>query len=367
MRRKSIVVMVKPSSALCNLRCTYCFYRDEAENRQKGIRPFISEEVTDRLLLEIGRCAEQAYIVFQGGEPSLIGLDYFRAFVAKESTLAPQTVFSHGFQTNGYTIDDEWAEFFAENRFLVGISFDGGRKIHDLYRPVRDGSRSSSRILESIRLLKDHGVDFNILTVVTSSVAENPDYVWSFLKGRELRYLQFIPCMDSLDGSKADYSLSCSQYGSFLCRLFDLWYADFSRGDYVSVRLFDNLIQMIQGYPPESCDLFGRCSVQYVCESDGQIYPCDFYSMDSYRLGNILDSSIEEIDARRRELSFIEASAVTCDECQTCPCYIICRGGCPRYRENGRYLFCESMKQLYKHAFPRMNEIAIRYSRHQGS
>ncbi len=199
-KRKHLTIMVKPSSALCNMRCAYCFYRDEAENRVKGIRPFITEEITDALISEAGRAAESVQITFQGGEPSLIGLDYFKSFVKKEKELAPDTVFSHAFQTNGYTIDDEWADFFKANDFLVGVSFDGGKKIHDHYRPSRAGEPTSARILETISILKKHDVPFNILIVVTKLLAENPGYVWNYLKGKHLGHLQFIPCMDTDEG-----------------------------------------------------------------------------------------------------------------------------------------------------------------------
>lgn len=358
MKHKRISVMIKPSSALCNLKCTYCFYRDEAENRIKGIRPFISEETTDSLIRKIGESAESALVAFQGGEPSLIGLDYFRSFIEKEKQLAPKTLFEHAFQTNGYTLDDEWAAFFKENNFLVGVSFDGSRKIHDYYRPARDGGKTASRILSNIEILKKHEVDFNILIVVTSMIADNPDHVWSFMHGKNLRFLQFIPCMDMIDGKKEEYSLTTLSYRNFLCRLFDLYYDSILRGEYVSVRLFDNFVHMVLGMPPESCDLCGRCSVQYVCESDGQVYPCDFYSLDKYVLGDINKNSIEEIDERRRDIRFIESSITQNPECNSCPAFVICRGGCPRYRKDGKYIYCECMKDFYSYAAKRLVELA---------
>lgn len=363
-RIKHLTIMVKPSSALCNMKCEYCFYRNEAENRVKGIRPFITEEVVDRLLIEVGGRAEHALIAFQGGEPSLIGLDFFKKFVEKEKELAPDTVFHHGFQTNGYTITAEWADFFKTNNFLVGVSFDGGKKIHDRYRPSREGGPTSDRILETISILKEHNVEFNILIVVTSMVAENPGYVWNYLKGKHLNYLQFIPCMDPMEGEGGNYSLTDELYGSFLCALFDKWYEELVSGNYVSIRLFDNFVWMLKGYPAESCDLNGHCSAQYVLESDGQVYPCDFYSVDEYSLGNILTDSLEKIDERRRKLRFIEDSYPSSEECKTCGYFILCRGGCRRYRDKtGRYLFCNALKRFCAYAGERLSAVASQVQR----
>jgi len=356
-KREVIVIMVKPSSALCNMRCEYCFYKDEAENRVKGIRPFMDSAVVDTLIRKAADAAKHVHFAFQGGEPSLIGLEFYRAFLEKEKSY-PETLFSHAFQTNGFTIDDEWASFFHDNNFLVGVSFDGGRKIHDIYRPSRTGEKTSSRILESINILRSHEVEFNILIVVTKLLADNIDYAWSFLKGKNLGYLQFIPCMDTLDGVINDYSLDESAYGDFLCRLFDLWYDELQRGNYVSVRLFDNFIQMLKGYPPESCELSGICSVQYVVESDGQIYPCDFFSLDEYILGSILDDDFVSLDNRRDDIGFISSSPTRSKKCESCDCFILCRGGCKRYRRDDEYIYCNAMKRFFDYAIGRLVYIA---------
>ncbi len=356
-KREIIVIMVKPSSALCNMRCEYCFYKDEAENRVKGVRPFMAFDVVDNLIKKAADTSKHIHFAFQGGEPSLIGLDFFRRFLEQEK-LYPNTTFSHAFQTNGFVIDDEWATFFHDNNFLVGVSFDGGRKIHDVYRPSRTGEKTSSRILEAINVLRKHEVEFNILIVVTKLLADNIDYAWSFLKGKNLGYLQFIPCMDTLDGTVSDHSLDDSTYGNFLCRLFDLWYDELQRGNYISVRLFDNFVQMLKGYPPESCELSGTCSIQYVVESDGLVYPCDFFSLDECLLGSILEDSFGSLDKKRDDMSFIASSPVSNKECESCDCFILCRGGCKRYRKDGKYIYCMAMKRFFDYAIGRLVYIA---------
>jgi uncharacterized protein len=215
-------------------------------------------------------------------------------------------------------------------------------------------------VLQSISLLKEQGVDFNILSVITPAMAENVRPMWNYLNGHGLPFLQYIPCMDPFgeEPGEASFSLSPDSYAKFLMQLFDLWYENLASGKGVSVRFFDNLVSMLVGYQPESCDMAGICSVQYVAESDGSIYPCDFFCADGYCLGNILTSTIAELDAKRKELRFIESSPNTSLECSTCQWKILCRGGCKRYRNDGRYRYCASMQQFFPYAIERLEQVA---------
>ena len=363
-RRKNIVVMVKPASGLCNMRCEYCFYRDEMEHRENGGNRIMSEETASALIMRIGEEAENAMVAFQGGEPSLAGLDFISSFLEKEKELAPDTVFTHAFQTNGYIIDEKWAAFFRENDFLVGVSFDGSRRIHDALRHGESGSRTADRVMETIRFLEKENVKFNVLIVVTKLVADNIESVWKYLIDRRIYFQQYIPCMDPIEGSGKNYSISSDDYRMFLTKLFDLWFDAFTHGLYVSVRHFDNYVSMLMGAEPEACDMAGHCSIQYVAESNGDIYPCDFYCMDGYRLGNINSEGFSVIDQRRLSLGFIESSFAIPEECSSCDAFILCRGGCRRFRDSGgRYRFCSAMKAFYEYAFPgflRVSEAILR-------
>lgn len=357
MKRKNSMVMVKPASSLCNLRCTYCFYHDEAANRAEAEKGIMKEETVRNLILRFAAVSERVSFMFQGGEPTLAGLDFFRRFLALEKELAPDVEFYHAFQTNGMLLDESWADFFRENGILVGISFDGGTRIHDEYRVDPAGEGSARRVLETIALLERKKVEFNVLVVVTRLLAENVDYVWRFLLRHGIFYHQYIPCMDRLGGEKSSYSLDEASYAGFLMRLFDLWYDAVRHGMYVSVRLFDNELMMLDGSMPESCELCGRCSIEYVAEADGTIYPCDFFSLDEWALGNINTDDVSLIDENRSRLGFVERSLEGREVCRGCPAYVICRGGCERYRTGGRYVFCEAMKRYYDYAAGRLAEV----------
>lgn len=360
--RQQIVMMIKPSSSACNLACSYCFYQDLASKREIPSHGFMKDEVMRAIIEKCMAEAEHCSFMFQGGEPSLIGLPFFRRFVETVNALNEtyRCTIHYAFQTNALTLDPEWAGFFKENGFLVGVSFDGNARLHNLYRKDARGEGSAQRVLQSISLLKEQGVDFNILSVVTPAMAENVRPMWNYLSGHGLPFLQFIPCMDPFgeEPGEMSFSLSPDSYAKFLKDLFDLWYESLAKGKGVSVRFFDNLVSMLVGYPPESCDMSGICSVQYVSESDGSIYPCDFFCSDGYLLGNILDSAIAELDGKRKGLQFIESSPNKSLACSTCQWKSLCRGGCKRYRNDGEYRYCTSMQQFFPYAIERLEQVA---------
>ncbi|WP_320128453.1 radical SAM/SPASM domain-containing protein [uncultured Sphaerochaeta sp.] len=362
-RRKQLVMMIKPSSSACNLACSYCFYQDLASKRDIPFHGFMADEVMVSLIEKCLGEVEHCSFMFQGGEPSLIGLPFFQRFVETVNKLNKtyHREVHYAFQTNALTLDLSWAQFFKENKFLVGVSFDGNARLNDIFRKDLQGNGSSQRVLEAIAFLKEQEVDFNILSVVTPAMADNVKPMWNYLAGKGLSFLQYIPCMDPFgeEPGGTSFSLSSDSYAKFLMQLFDLWYDNLANGKGVSVRFFDNLVSMLVGYPPESCDMAGICSVQYVAESDGSIYPCDFYCSDDYLLGNILSSSIAELDAKRKELQFIESSPNKSLACNKCQWKSLCRGGCKRYRTGETYRYCGSMKQFFPYAIERLEQITI--------
>jgi Arylsulfatase regulator (Fe-S oxidoreductase) len=306
-------------------------------------------------------------IAYQGGEPTLIGLDFFKqSLVFQKKYNVNQVTIHNSIQTNGCLLNEEWAQFLAENKFLVGLSLDGTKEIHDAYRVTSDGKGSFHSVMKAANLLKKYHVDFNILTVVHAQTARHITAIYQFFKRSGFQYLQFIPCLDPLGeeaGQKA-YSLTPKAYGDFMKRLFDLWYRDIKSGVFLSVRQFDNYVQMLMGYPPESCGMSGICSCQYVIEADGEVYPCDFYVLDQYKLGNLNNCSFEEIDRRRSEISFMEESYEINKTCQECNNFSICRGGCKRYystefdRLEPHQYFCTSYQEFFHDALPRLQKLA---------
>lgn len=365
-----ISVMIKPASSACNLQCKYCFYADEAAKRAT---PYYGKMTTETLENCVALCMNAAKgtcnFAFQGGEPTLAGLEFFRTVVALQKKYAKKgLVVTNALQTNGLLLDEEWCSFLKENHFLVGLSLDGTKDTHDLYRCSSDGKGSYSTVLRIAQRLKTNHVEFNILTVVTSQLSRNITKVYNFYKRNEWLYQQYIPCMDSLgeDRGEQGYSLKPEEYGVFLKKLFDLWYQDLTRGFYVSIRYFDNLLRIMHGIPPESCAMCGHCNIQYLVEGDGTVFPCDFYALDSYRLGNVNTNTIEEMDARRKEIRFIEDSYLLTEGCKECPWVKLCKGGCRRDYINGQIpknYYCESFRSFFEYAYPKLENACQLYQK----
>ena len=365
---RSATLLIKPSSGNCNLRCSYCFYHDEMEKRQCPNYGFMPSETLEVMVTKaLAHVTDSLTFAFQGGEPTLSGLDFYKTLVElvhKHNTTGVSV--SYTIQTNGTLLTEAWAEFLKQNRFLVGVSLDGPKDLHNRYRQNGAGEGSWTQVMAAIRLLKKHSVDFNILTVITAQTARHIQSIYSFFMKNSLAYQQYIPCLDPLDLQRGatPYSLSPEGYTIFLKQLFDLWYTDVKRGKFVYIRQFENYIGMIKGYPPESCNMRGTCAEQWVVEADGSVYPCDFYVLDQWRLGNFLTDSFADMNKVRLESGFIQQSAVHPDKCKTCKWYSVCRNGCKRERIlSGESIpiqsyFCESYKAFFEYAWPRLLELA---------
>ena len=356
-------ILLKPASSACNLRCDYCFYADEAGARAVPNCGLMSGAVSRALIEKAAGAAEGSVsFLFQGGEPTLAGPDFYRDFVSHvREAFPPGLAAQYAIQTNGTLLDETWCRFFQENRFLAGLSLDGNRACHDRFRRDGAGRGTYDRVVRAARLLERAGVEFNILTVVTGHLARHIRSVFSALCGAGFRFQQYIPCLDPLEGERGGqgYSLSPARYGEFLKTLFDLWYGELEQGRYWSVRYFDNLLWMLDGRPPEQCSMAGCCGLQYLVEADGSVYPCDFYGLDEFRLGNILHDTWAQLDRAREELSFIRESRRVPEECGRCRWYPLCRNGCRRDRAAepeglGRNYYCEAYKVFFPYALPRL-------------
>ena len=364
---RSVNLLIKPASSRCNLRCRYCFYEDEAQNRTQQDMGMMTAETAERLLAEAYALAEPGGTVsfaFQGGEPTLAGLDFFRRFTALARERKPSGVRSvFSIQTNGILLDESWAEFFHREGFLVGLSLDGFEALHDGNRVDARGAGTWKLLVEKVRLLQDHQVETNALCVVTGACAKRAGRVYRSLRELGFAYLQFIACLDPFgeEPGKREYSLTPQVYGRFLTELFELWYEDLKAGRQPYIRQFENYIALLLGQPPEACDMRGICSKQYVVEADGGVYPCDFYVLDEYRLGNVHRNTFEEIDQAREKLGFVRESMKKEEGCEKCRYYALCRGGCRRTRletaGNHQY-FCEAYQMFFDACLPGMMEIA---------
>lgn len=377
-------LLIKPVSGQCNLRCRYCFYHDVMQKRGGGEPPIQREQRMNLDTLEQVVARGMAYaqgaitFAFQGGEPTLAGLEFYRRLMELERRYNNRRLSVYNaIQTNGMVIDREWAQFFSENHFLVGLSLDGNKEINDRYRQDGSGRGSYNRILQAAQLFDRYGVEYNILTVVTGRTVRAVHRIYSFYRRSGFRYLQFIPCLDPLGERRGeeDYSLTPQGYGEFLISLFDLWYPDMTayltgKGPRISIRYFDNLLLMLLGNPPESCGMAGICSRQNVVEADGSVYPCDFYVLDRLRLGSLVTDSMEQIEQHREKLGFIAASREIPQRCRSCRWYPLCRGGCRRDRDEGDRLgdnyFCEGYQRFFSHSITRLEELANLVQRGKG-
>lgn len=371
-------LLIKPASGSCNMRCRYCFYTDEAEHRATASMGRMSVQtmhvLVDRALAWAdGDCT----FAFQGGEPSLAGLDFFRSFTDYVSAHPnPKGIRVHyAFQTNGYALDERWAEWFASHRVLVGVSLDGPKELHDRYRVDREGKGTFNRVMAFIRLLERHGVEFNLLTVVSAANVRRGRQVYEFFKKQNFRYQQYIECLDPIGQTpgSSEYSLTPQRYAVFLRAVFDAWYLDMKAGRYVYNRYFENLMMILSGQAPESCSLRGVCAPQWVIEADGSTYPCDFYALDQWRLGNIVSDSFAVMEEKRQALGFIQWSRRLPEECRTCRYGMLCRNGCRRNREpvtedsTGKNYFCGAYREFLDYAAPRLMEVYQLLRRRAGS
>ncbi len=357
-------VMIKPASASCNMRCRYCFYTDESSSRQTASYGLMSREVVQSILEKFfSQPAGGFSFAFQGGEPTLAGLPFFQRFMDAEKSLSSVPIKAHhAMQTNGVLLDGVWADFLKENDFLVGLSLDGTRDIHNYFRVGADGKGSYQRTLAAAELLKRRRVPFNILTVVTPAAARHINAIFQDYKKRGFTYQQYIPCLAPLDGEANSFTPEPKLLASFWKRLFDLWHQELVQGNYISIRFFDNLVYMLQGKPPELCSMCGHCTIQYLIEADGSVFPCDFYALDEYRLGNILTDTLDDIDRRREELRFIQDSLQPPQECRGCRWAFLCRNGCRRERDRaGKSIHCAAYREFFPYAYRRLAQAAARF------
>ncbi|MGI6110940.1 MAG: anaerobic sulfatase maturase [Bilifractor sp.] len=365
-RRRISAVLIKPASSQCNLACTYCFYHDEARNRQTASYGVMSDETAECIVRKVLAQGPGTYtFAFQGGEPLLAGLPFFRNFfrLAGEYNNGSQLQFL--VQTNATLLTEEWARLFAENHVLVGVSLDGPQAVHDACRITADGRPTQSRVEAGIRLLEQAGCDFNILTVVTDQTAAHIREIYRYFMANGWMYQQYIPCLDPIGDARAQGPwLHEEQYGNFLITLFDLWYRDWKRNRAPYIREFDNWIGILTGRRPESCAMTGVCSVQCVIEADGSVYPCDFYCLDEWKLGNIHTGPVRKLADSEKSETFVRKSIEQrSGRCADCPYNFLCRTGCRRERvpdgEGGRISrHCQAYQAFFKACGDRMQEVA---------
>lgn len=364
-------ILIKPTSANCNMNCSYCFYKCLSSNREQYSKGFMSEETLEELVRQAIAYADGSLtFAFQGGEPTLAGINFYKKALELQKKYNTKHLYiENTIQTNGLLIDDAWAKFLAENHFLVGLSLDGPRKLHDCYRKDTEGNGTFERLMETVNLFVRYRVDYNVVSVITNETAKKASFLYKFWKRNGFPFIQFIPCMDEEhrripDAEKSCFAVEPVQYGRFLCEIFDLWYADFKQGTAMDIRMFSNLAQIAAGFQAEECGMNGCCNCYFAVEGDGSVYPCDFYCMDEWKLGTVADG-FAFLFASDKSKEFIHTSHHVAEKCKICPYFTLCRGGCRRWRESllNEKLpvnkLCPAYELFFAHAGGQISELGV--------
>jgi uncharacterized protein len=365
-------VLVKPCGAHCNLGCGYCFYSSKLGLYPRDTPARMSDEVLERFTrayLEAQPAGtREVEFAWQGGEPTLAGLDFFRkALELQRRHARPGLRVTNSLQTNGVLLDDEWARFLATNGFLVGLSLDGPRDLHDLHRLDQRGRPTHALVLRALRRLARHGVEFNVLAVVHARNAAEPERVYDFFVEQGVRYLQLIPLVEPLEegGGASARSVGADAYGEFLSRLFDRWLLRRHVGR-IFVRDFDSLLAALMGLPGSSCTSSEHCGRCLALERTGDLFACDHFVDFNHHLGRIgeqdLGAMVEGSQLRRFGL---EKSASLPAACRACEHLRLCFGGCPKDRiattadgEPGLNHLCAGYRRFFAHASPVLERMA---------
>jgi len=377
-------IMTKPIGPICNLDCAYCFYL-EKEKLYPGTRRWrMAPEILERYIQQYiaAQSADEVSFAWQGGEPTLLGIDFFRTVVALEQKYAGGKRIHNALQTNGTLIDDEWAAFLAEQRFLVGVSIDGPRELHDHYRVDKGQAPTFDRVMRGIGKLNEHGAEFNTLTVVHRKNSAHPLEVYRFLKEIGSGFMQFIPVVErktpapSPDGlvliqpsfagaaEVTEWSVEPLAFGKFLTRIFDDWVKhDVAR---VYVQQFDVALESWMGLEQSLCVFRKTCGSALAMEHSGDLYSCDHYVYPEHRLGNVMVTDLRAMAESPEQKKFGSDKRDTLPRmCRTCDVRFACNGECPKHRfattpdgEAGLNYLCAGYKYFFHHIDPYMQFMA---------
>jgi serine-type anaerobic sulfatase-maturating enzyme len=382
--RRPFHLLTKPIGPICNLDCKYCFYL-EKENLYPGENQW---RMSDTVLAEYIRQyihsqpVPEINFAWQGGEPTLLGVEFFRKVIALQKKFANGKTIANAIQTNGTLLDDEWCEFLAANNFLVGLSIDGPAEMHDAYRVDKRQQPTFDKVMRGLDFLKKHKVEFNTLTVVNRVNSQSPLEVYRFLKSIGSQFLQFIPLVEraAAGESKAagytlaeppvprhgnssavtPWSVEAEQYGNFLCAIFDEWVRHDVGATFV--QLFDTALGNWMGLGSSLCVFAEKCGAALAIEHNGDVYSCDHYVYPRYKLGNVMNQSLGAMVNSPSQIKFGNDKSNSLPKyCRKCEVRFACNGECPKHRfiqtpdgENGLNYLCAAYKKFFNHIDPHM-------------
>ncbi|URN97438.1 anaerobic sulfatase maturase [Leclercia adecarboxylata] len=386
---KGCQVMAKPTGAVCNIDCTYCFYLEKEALYPERQLNWRMSDITLELYIKQhidAQVGNTVLFAWQGGEPTMMGLSFFERVIELCKKYSGGKRIKHALQTNGIVLNDKWARFFAENDFLIGLSIDGPAHLHNQYRVNRAGKGTFAQVTAAMSLLKTYHVAFNTLTVVGRHNSAHGLEVYEFLRQSGSRYIQFIPLVERMSTAKssllnlvlpgesgatlAPWSVPSWQYGEFLNTIFDIWIRrDVSR---VSVQMFDVSLAAWTGQRPVLCVHSETCGHAFALESNGDIYNCDHFVYPEHLLGNIHETTIKQINIseKAKEFGQVKRETLTSD-CLRCDYLFVCHGGCPKHRfalspagHSGHNYLCSGYKHFFQHITPYMNTWRELLSKH---
>ncbi|MFH1760586.1 MAG: anaerobic sulfatase maturase [bacterium] len=363
---KPFSLLIKPASADCNLRCDYCFYLEK-----RGVYP---DQAIHRMNIQILKRLIKSYLRldfpqlnfgWQGGEPTLMGLDFFKQAVnlQKQYCGNNQTI-GNGLQTNGILINNEWCRFFHENQFLIGLSLDGPREIHDKHRRNKKKESVHDNVMRSVEILQNNYVAFNSLTVINKDNYNKAVEIYDFLRKRGIFFHQYIPAIISTNRkiNNSNFSISGMEYGRFLIDLFNRWYPDDIKT--VSIRLFDSIINRLTLGTVTQCNMGESCDGYFVVEYNGDVYPCDYYVENNWLLGNIKTNPWQDLCLHEKRTAFAALKMNLNSNCTKCDFLGLCKGDCTRHRdfthaESGNLsALCSGLKFFYAKTLDKFQDIA---------
>ncbi len=389
-RPTAFATMVKPIGSACNLDCHYCYYLDKAD-LYGGVQPVMSPELLEEYTRQYIESNDVPLVTFvwHGGEPLLAGVDYYRRAMEFQKKYAGDKTIENTLQTNGILLDEEWCRFFADNKFLIGISIDGPRDIHDAYRRNKGDQPTFDRVMRGVELMARMGVEYNTLSVVNNLSEGRGAEIYRFMKSIGSRFMQVLPAVEhvvDVPGSPrgaivnpgrvanshlAPWSVSSKGFGQFLCDVFDEWViADV--GSYF-VQMFDVALAQWVGVPPGLCSFSESCGEALIVEHNGDVYSCDHFVYPEYKVGNIAEDDLRTLFKSRPQFKFgVDKRNLLPGQCLRCAYYFACRGECPKHRfevaangEKGLNTLCEAYKMFFAHVDPYMRQMAALLSEGQ--
>lgn len=369
-------VLVKPAGPDCNLACAYCFYLQKSALFENSVHRMPDEVLKEMVKQAMQSGGDQISFGWQGGEPTLMGIEFFdRAVQYQQRFGRPGQVVGNGLQTNGILIDSEWADFLHNRRFLVGLSLDGPRHVHDKYRRTKNDKSCWDSVVRARDIMLERDVEVNALVVVNDYSVHYAEEIYQYHKENGLHFMQFIPCVepDPIDKNRAaPFSVDGALFGKFLCKIFDLWTGDFRYGQpTTSVRFFDSVFYSYVDMQPPECTLLEECGIYVVVEHNGNVYSCDFFVDPDWLLGNVLQDQLPNLLNSSKQNAFGRIKSTLPEICKSCKWLPYCRGGCPKDRisdpgDKGENHFCQAYKMFFEHADEKLRALARKWKSEQG-